>query len=52
MSIETAVSVSSISKVVDLLNDPDESKVLFLPPVTPKAGEVYLYDKKISIKIG
>ena len=36
----------AVSEVVTLLQNPPEDSVSDLPPVTPKAGEIYIYRSK------
>ena len=45
MSVVARVSARpvAISTVVELLTNPSEETVSNLPPVKPKAGEVYVY---------
>ena len=40
----TVSSDLSHSKVVELLEEADEDTICHIPPVKPKAGEVYVYE--------
>ena len=42
----------AISKGVTLLQNPPEGGVSALPPVTPKAGEIYIYRSKVAKENG
>ena len=42
----------AISEVVTLLQNPPEHGVSNLPPVTPKAGEIYIYRSEAAKENG
>ena len=42
----------SIGKVLQLLQNPEESSICHLPPVKPKAGEIYLYEATNKESVG
>jgi len=42
----------SVSEVVEMLRNPSEDKVSSLPPVKPKAGEVFIFNYSNSLQKG
>ena len=42
----------AISEVVTLLQNPPEDRVPNPPPVTPKAGEIYIYSSEAAKENG
>ena len=41
--VKVSASPLPITTVVELLNNPPQDSVITLPPVQPKAGDVYIY---------